>query len=248
MQGLRFEVVDDLAEVWVPRFVASCHHAVAAKGRFTVALAGGRTPMEGYRRLSERGDLPWERVWLTWGDERFVPASHPDRNARAAFEALLDHVAIDRDQVFTWPEAATPEEAASLHAANLAAAFGAPLELDLVLLGLGADGHTASLFPGTGAALDNATSTLVVRPWPDRPARLSLSAAALSQATEAWVLVSGEDKRPALGRTLEALRGNATADADVLPLTAVQPRRELWLLVDRAAAGDLAPIPEEQAV
>lgn len=240
--------MDDLAEAWVPRFVARCHHAVAAKGRFTVALAGGRTPIEGYRRLSERRDLPWERVWLTWGDERFVPADHPDRNARAAFEALLDHVAIVREQVLPWPQADSPEASASLHAEAMAAAFGTPLALDLVLLGLGADAHTASLFPGTGAALERSASTLVVRPWPDQPARLSLSAAALSQAKEAWVLVSGEDKRSALRSTLEALRGEVPADADAWPLTAVRPQGELWLLADRAAAGDLIPSAEEQPV
>lgn len=244
MQGLRFEVVDDVSEAWVSRFVAGCHHAVASRGRFSVALAGGSTPLEGYRRLSERRDLPWERVWLTWGDERFVPADHPDRNARAAFAALLDHVTIDRGQVFPWPETGTPEEAATLHAEALATAFGTPPDLDVVLLGLGADGHTASLFPGTGAALQEAT-TLVVRPWPDQPARLTLGAGAISAARAAWVLVSGEDKHDALSQTLSALRDTAGSDADRWPLTAIRPREELWIVADRAAAGTLSPIPEQ---
>jgi 6-phosphogluconolactonase len=228
---LELIVVDDLRDAWVPRFVALCHHAVAARGRFVVALAGGRTPLEGYRRLRERGDLPWERVWVTWGDERDVPDDHPDRNARAAREALLDHVAIPSGHVLDWPRAETPEAAAEAHARTLRTVFGDPLDLDLALLGLGADAHTASLFPGTGASAA-AGITTVVRPRAGEPARLSLTATALSGAREAWVLVRGADKRDALDRTL-----TGAGTTDELPLKAVQPREALRIFADRAAAG-----------
>ncbi len=224
-------VVDDVTDAWVPRFVALCHHAVAARGRFTVALAGGSTPLAGYRRLRERRDLPWERVWVTWGDERDVPDDHPDRNARAAREALLDHVAIPKGHVLDWPRADTPEAAAEAHARTLRTVLGDPLDLDLALLGLGADAHTASLFPGTGAS-DAVGITTVVRPAADRPARLSLTAPALGRAREAWVLVSGADKRDALERTL---RGDGTPDE--LPVTAIHPREALRVFADHAAAG-----------
>lgn len=231
------QVADDVTEVWVARFVAACHHAVAARGRFAVALSGGGTPLPGYRRLGERLDLPWERLWVTWGDERDVPLDHPDRNERAAHEAWLDRVPIPAEQVLGWPRRDAPETAAVDHAARLRAAFGDPLDLDLALLGLGADAHTASLFPGTGA-VHAAGITTVVRPSAAGPARLSLTAAALSQAREAWVIVTGADKRSALQRTLAAgLLGPATpgADLDALPLLAVRPRERLWVLADRAS-------------
>ncbi|MFO8151338.1 MAG: 6-phosphogluconolactonase [Trueperaceae bacterium] len=233
------QVADDVTEAWVARFVAACHHAVAARGRFVVALAGGGTPLPGYRRLGERLDLPWERLWVTWGDERDVPLDHPDRNERAAREAWLDRVPIPPDQVLGWPRRDAPEAAAAEHATRLSAAFGDPLDIDLALLGLGADAHTASLFPGTGAVTAVGVTT-VVRPTADGPARLSLTAAALSRAREAWVLVTGADKRPALQRTLAAgLLGppHPDADPDALPLLAIRPRERLWLLADPAAAG-----------
>jgi len=246
------QVVDDLTDAWVPRFVAACHHAVAARGRFVVAISGGSTPLPGYRRLGERLDLPWERVWLTWGDERDVGVDHADRNERAARDAWLDHVPIPPEHVLAWPRRSDAERAARDHAAALSAALGDPLDLDLALLGLGADAHTASLFPGTGAALA-AGLTTVVRPQPNAPARLTLTAAALSRAREAWVLVAGADKRGALRRIIDAglltddptARARATGSGgwaadvlDALPLLAVRPRERLLLLADRAALAD----------
>lgn len=217
----------------VARIIDACHHAVATRGRFVVSLAGGRTPLAAYRRLAERHDLPWERVLVTWGDERFVARDHPDRNEHAAREALLDHVAIPADQVLGWPDADTPEDMATAHAARLVEALGDPPLFDLVLLGLGEDAHTASLFPGTGA-VHAAGLTTVVRS-PTHGVRLSLSASALSRARLVLVVVSGADKREALARTL-----HGQGEPDELPLTALRPEGAFIVLADAAAAGDLA--------
>lgn len=248
MAPYRLIVVDDLTDAWVPRFVEACHHAVAARGRFVVALAGGRTPLEGYRRLRERRDLPWERVWVTWGDERDVPPDHPDRNAFAAREALLDHVPIPPGHVLAWPYGPDPESSAHAHARALHELFGDPPDLDVALLGLGADAHTASLFPGTGAVAAAGT-TVVVRPDASAPARLSLTAGTLGRAREAWVLVGGADKRAALARTLAALDATAAptpATLDATPLAAVRPREALLLFADTAAAVGLTPTPDDE--
>lgn len=236
MHEPHLEVVADgdaLTTEIVARFVDACHHAVATHGRFVVALAGGSTPLAAYRRLAERHDLPWERVFVTWGDERLVPRDHAERNERAARSALLDHVAIPTSNVLGWPDGDAPDAIAAAHEAQLRAAFGDPPRFDLVLLGLGADAHTASLFPGTGAVAAPGLATVVRTA--SHGVRLSLTAGALGNAAEVLVLVAGSDKREALRRTLER-----EGSADELPLTALRPSGRFTILADVAAAGSTA--------
>lgn len=207
-------VAEDLAE-------AACRLFLQIAPR-TVALAGGRTPAALYRRLAAV-PYPWARTDLFFGDERCVPPSHPDSNYRMAAETLLSHV----------PARAHPMPGATCDAAGyeaeLRAFFGETLpELDLVLLGLGADGHTASLFPGDATLGER--ERLVVRV--DRPdhARLTLTLPVLSAARAVLFLVAGGEKAGAL---------TALLAGEDIPASRVTARRVV-VVADRDAAGERA--------
>jgi len=218
--------VNDVAASALELFVRTQRSAVAARGRFVTALSGGSTPLPMYRALASRADLPWDATWVAWGDERYVPLDHPDSNAGAARGAFLDAVPIPPEQVLPWPHLATPEASARAYADALRHALGDPPTFDLTLLGLGADGHTASLFPGTGAALEPGP-TLVVRPAGQPQIRLSLGAAALGRSRVVAFLIGGEEKRAALRATL-----HGTGDLDRFPARAIGALERLLVITD----------------
>jgi 6-phosphogluconolactonase len=170
----------------------------SASGRFGLCLSGGATPKRAYELLADLGaSLDWQKVHLFWGDERFVPPDHQDSNFRMAREALIDHVSIPAAQVHPIPtNCGSPEEAAALYEATLQGFYGSktldperPL-FDVTLLGLGEDGHTASLFPET-KALDErdawVTSITGVKPEP----RISLTFPALQSSRVILFVVAG---------------------------------------------------------
>lgn len=230
--------VDDLVATVTNELAAVLSHAVHARGRAVLCLAGGSTPVPVYRRLAERRDLPWQRIWVAWGDERNVAPDHDDRNEHHARLSLLDRVAVPEDQVLAWPwvEDADPSEVAEAYALRLRRVLGDPAShvwFDVTLLGLGADAHTASLFPGSGAVHAPGLATTVQRDA-DGYARLTLTPRALSSSRHVWFLVSGEDKRSALEKTLGG------GSADVLPATSVRATDDLRIFTDlgEVAAGD----------
>ncbi|MEJ2287080.1 MAG: 6-phosphogluconolactonase [Deinococcales bacterium] len=226
MNGSDILRVDDVAEAAQELFERSMVDAVERRGHFVVTLSGGSTPLPLYHALSERTDLPWPSTWVLWGDERYVPPDHPENNAGAARDALLDAVPVPEAQVLAWPFLDTPEASAAAYAKALQGALGSDPTFDLTLLGLGADGHTASLFPGTGAALETGL-TLVVRPPDQARVRLSLSASALSRSRQVAFLVKGEGKRAALEGTLMG-----SGELDRFPARAISALERLLVITD----------------
>lgn len=231
-----FDTPAQLAEAAAARFAAACQQGVEAAGRFAVAFAGGSSPQAMYERLaSDYAALPWERVYAFIGDERFVPPDHPESNYLMLTEALLSRVMIPEANIFPYlTEGATPEEAAALYARELASFFKGPPTFDLVILGVGEDGHTASLFPGfpqvatpSGAWVEPVFGA----PKPP-PTRLTLSLTALRRARETMVLASGASKAEAVRRILK--------DHEPLPAGLIAPSEGAlsWLL-DREAAAQL---------
>lgn len=222
---------------------ARAEDAVAVRGRFTLALAGGSTPRALYALLSDpaapyRARIPWDRAQLLFGDERCVPPDHPDSNYGMAARELLSRVAVPPASVHRMRgEDPDPERAARDYEAELCEVFALGEDerprFDLVLLGLGPDGHTASLFPGT-SALDE-TARLVAAPFVPRLGahRLTLTYPVLDAARAVLFLASGADKAERVADVLE--RG-----AD-LPAARVRPADgELLWLLDAAAAARLA--------
>ncbi|MCW5852463.1 MAG: 6-phosphogluconolactonase [Anaerolineae bacterium] len=232
-----FPTADALAEAAAEYMVQLAHAAVMEQGRFSVALSGGSTPRALHAHLAAeplRSDVDWGRVHVFWGDERCVPPDHPDSNYRMARETLLDHVPIPAGQVHRMPGELPPTEAAAAYEAELRSFFGAAGEprFDLALLGMGDDGHTASLFPGTAALAE--TERWVAANWVEKlnTWRLTLTVPTINQAANVVFLVAGAGKAD---RLREVLRGPYQPTA--LPSQFIRPiaGRLAWF-VDMAAA------------
>lgn len=231
-----FENPEKLAEAAARVFVEKAAEAVERRGRFAVALAGGSTPKATYEALARdhAEEVDWPNVHVFFGDERTVPPDHEDSNYRMAREALLDHVPAG--SVHPMRGEMPPEEAAASYEEDLRASFGEEMPvLDLVMLGIGGDGHTASLFPET-SALEVTDRLVVANPVLKLDTtRLTLTAPVLNAAREVLFLVAGEDKAEALKEILEG-----EADPREYPAKLVQPPGGPTWMVDRAAAGLLA--------
>ncbi len=213
---------EQVAEAAVRQVLAAAAQAIAERGRFRVALAGGQTPLATYRRLAEQA-ADWTCWEIFFGDERCLPPEHPERNSQAAQRAWLDHVPIPPHHIHPIPAELGPETAA----ARYAELIRDHLPFDLVLLGLGEDGHTASLFPGH--TYEESALVIPVRAAPKPPpARVSLTPRALGKSRSILILVTGRDKREALAR----LRAGAD-----LPITRIKPWGEMRVLADTEAAG-----------
>jgi 6-phosphogluconolactonase len=242
-----FPTAESLAEDAARRFAQAAGDAVHARGRFVVALSGGSTPRGLYMRLAAlpyRAAVPWSRVHVLWSDERCVPADHAASNYRMARETLLDHVPIPATNVHRMRGEDNPDAAARAYERILRdllqTAQGPPRDdagfhIDLVLLGLGEDGHTASLFPGSPAAFDGEPWVIAQRAAAEPAWRLTLVPAVINAAAEVLFLVAGDAKAAIVRRVFEGPRRPREVPAHLIAPVA---GRLLWLL-DAAAASDL---------
>ncbi|ACU39012.1 6-phosphogluconolactonase [Actinosynnema mirum] len=240
---------DLLAAAAAARLVTRLVDAQAARGSASVVLTGGRTGvavLEQLRRAPARDAVDWGKVDLYWGDERFLPAGHAERNETQARAALLDHVPVDPARVHVMEPSDgrfgdDPEAAAAAYADELAAAarpedHGSVPQFDVCMLGVGEEGHVASIFPDSPAVHELERTVVAVRNCPKPPpTRVSLTLPAIRRAREVWLMTTGAGKAAAVAM------GLAGAGEVQLPAAgAVGQRRTLWLL-DSAAA---AKVPE----
>jgi len=230
------ESAEDLARQTAQAIASALDLVLADQDRAQIALAGGETPRATYRQLGQQ-HLPWDRVDVLLGDERWVSGSDPSSNARMLRETLMAEGPGSHACLHPVPtELSSPQEGAEAYAALVQQLCGgsSPPALDLVLLGLGDDGHTASLFPGTAAPTitDRAVTLGEGKGLP----RVTLTAPTLSAARRVLFLVSGAGKVQALQRLLDPLESTERTPAKL-----VQPAEEVMILADRAAAAGLQP-------
>ncbi|WP_166355114.1 6-phosphogluconolactonase [Phytoactinopolyspora limicola] len=237
-----------LAEAVSARLITRLADAQAARGQASLVLTGGRVgiaTLAAVRRSPAHSAVDWSAVDVWWGDERFLPAGDPERNETQARTALLDHLPFDPARVhpmpadggeFTGnPELAAEAYATELHAATADGADADVPEFDVLLLGVGPDGHVASLFPEFPALHDDRAVVGVHGAPKPPPTRISLTLPTIRAAAEVWLVVAGDDKAAAVQMAL------GEAGSTQIPAAGARGRhRTLWLL-DTAAAAKLPP-------
>ncbi|NEP80827.1 MAG: 6-phosphogluconolactonase [Okeania sp. SIO3C4] len=219
---------DKLIEQALDIFLAKMQEAISQRGKCTIALAGGNTPKPLYESIASQ-NLPWDKIHVFWGDERYVAPDHSDSNQRMARQTWLDRVPIPPTNIHPMPTGAgEPETDASTHDAHLREFFqvspGEFPSFDLILLGMGGDAHTASLFPHTDAL--QISDRLVTVGNKDGQPRLTFTVPLINQANCVIFLVAGTDKQAALDRVFAE-----SGDEMKYPSRLIQPKGELyWLL------------------
>lgn len=230
----------ELFRVAAEQFVTLAEGAVRAKGSFTVALSGGSTPKGVHSLLASEfaSAVDWKKIYFFWGDERHVPPDHPDSNYRMAYETLLSKVPVDPAKVFRVHSENPDANAAAIeYEQTITAAFGVQdrqiPRFDLIFLGLGPDGHAASLFPHTAALREH--SRLVVANWVEKlhTDRITFTLPLLINAANISFLVTGKDKAPAVRSVFDP-----DSSGDDFPAKLVNPPhgRLVWMLTEDAAA------------
>lgn len=210
--------------------------AIEERGLCTIALSGGSTPKPLYEAIAKHS-LPWDKIHVFWGDERYVAPDHPDSNQLMARQAWLDRVDIPAQNIHPIPtDDSDPADAARKYEAHIAEFFklqpGEFPAIDVNLLGMGDDGHTASLFPHTPAL--SVRDRLITVGSKDGQPRITFTVPMINQSRCVMFVVAGANKKPALAQVFAA-----SADDFTYPARLVQPQAELWWLLDQKAGEDL---------
>lgn len=239
---VRLDDLEAISQEAARRWLAAAQKAVAERGKFSIALSGGNTPRRLYQLMASspyKEQAPWAQTHVFWADERRVPPSDSESNYRMACEALLNHVPVPPGQVYRMMGEGLVSASTRDYETKLNRYFElGPRDwprLDLVLLGLGPDGHTASIFPGTRAVSDLTHQIIVYEVPKFHAERVTLTRRVFNNSREIIFLVSGADKADALAQTLEGPALPSTWPAQVIKPT----DGELVWLVDKAAAANL---------
>ncbi len=237
---------DLLADAVAARLITKLVDAQSARGWASVVLTGGGigvSVLAALRKSPARDAVQWHRVDVWWGDERFVPAQDEQRNDRQAGDALLDHIPLTPERVHPMPAdegrfAGQPEDAAERYADELAAAarpedHGSVPRFDVCMLGIGEDGHVASIFPGAPAAYEERSVAAVHGAPKPPPVRITLTFSAIGSASEVWLIAAGASKAAAVGLAVSG------AGPIQIPAAGAIGRVRTLLLLDRAAASGL---------
>ncbi len=238
-----FDTPAQLARQAAEQIINIARQSVVERETFTIALSGGSTPRETYRLLAEENPyhitFPWQKTHFFWGDERPVPPDHPDSCYLMAQQTMFSKAPVLEANIHRIKAELPPEIAAAEYEAELRACDALVQEefprFDLILLGFGAEGHTASLFPGTKALAEE--SRWVMPNWVGKlySTRITLTAPVINQATHVLFLVTGREKALALKGTLEGLH-----EPEQMPAQLIQPRGTLTYFLDREAASALS--------
>lgn len=231
----------ELAAAAAARLIAALAAAQAARGSASVVLTGGgigTALLAAVAASPEAGAVDWGKVDIWWGDERFRPSGDPERNETGARAALLDHVPVDPARVHPMPgpdgpDGDDPGKAAARYASWLAAFWAGRPAFDVLLLGIGPEGHVASLFPATPALHDERTVVAVTDSPKPPPVRLSMTFGTIQAAREVWVIASGLEKAAAVSGAV------AGVVPDQIPASGAQGTERTLFLLDRDAAAEL---------
>lgn len=233
-----FNTENEVLEKLAAYFIQAANDAIAKNGRFSVALSGGSSPKKLYELLSSsfRNKTDWTKIYFFFGDERYVPLTHADSNYLMAKTSLFDPLDINAVNVYAVDTSLEPEAAAERYTADIRKFFGSgQLKFDLVLLGLGDDAHTASLFPGTPVLHDQDSEVKSVFLPKQQVYRITLTAPLINQAHRIAFLVYGKGKAQAVQQVIKGER-----DVDQFPAQLIDPKEgELQWFLDQAAGEGL---------